>query len=103
MTKEEKDYWFKAKRYGWGWGLPRTWQGWVSFGVSIAIWLWALIFIIPADEKGISPSRGVLFAIIMVLDVAGLVYVSLKYGEPPSWNWDKKHGKRSKANKSESN
>jgi hypothetical protein len=21
-------YWFPAKRYGWGWGLPVTWQGW---------------------------------------------------------------------------
>ena len=22
-------YWFPAKRYGWGWGLPAVWQGWV--------------------------------------------------------------------------
>jgi len=22
-------YWFPAKRYGWGWGLPSTWQGWI--------------------------------------------------------------------------
>ena len=22
-------YWFPAKRYGWGWGLPGTWQGWL--------------------------------------------------------------------------
>jgi hypothetical protein len=24
---EEKKYWFRTKRYGWGWGLPITWQG----------------------------------------------------------------------------
>lgn len=24
-----KSYWFPAKRYGWGWGPPATWQGWV--------------------------------------------------------------------------
>jgi hypothetical protein len=24
-----KSYWFPAKRYGWGWGPPKTWQGWV--------------------------------------------------------------------------
>ncbi len=23
------DYWFTAKLYGWGWGLPTCWQGWV--------------------------------------------------------------------------
>jgi len=22
-------YWFPAKRYGWGWGLPSTWEGWL--------------------------------------------------------------------------
>ena len=21
--------WFPTKTYGWGWGLPRRWQGWV--------------------------------------------------------------------------
>jgi hypothetical protein len=23
----DKTYWFPAKRYGWGWGLPTVWQG----------------------------------------------------------------------------
>ena len=23
----DKKYWFPAKRYGWGWGFPTTWQG----------------------------------------------------------------------------
>ena len=25
----EPRYWFPAKRYGWGWGPPARWQGWV--------------------------------------------------------------------------
>jgi hypothetical protein len=25
----EKKYWFPAKRYGWGWGIPNVWQGWL--------------------------------------------------------------------------
>jgi hypothetical protein len=90
MTKE-KDYWFKAKRYGWGWGLPRTWQGWVSFGVFIAVWLWALTLLVPpVEDTEISPGRAALFVLIMVMDVAGLVYVSLKHGEPPKWRWGDK-------------
>ena len=28
-----KQYWFRAKRYGWGWGLPIAWQGWVVLSV----------------------------------------------------------------------
>ena len=23
---DTKNYWFRAQRYGWGWGLPLTWQ-----------------------------------------------------------------------------
>jgi lipoprotein signal peptidase len=36
----ERAYWFRAKRYGWGWGLPTTWQGWmvlVAFVVLLVI------------------------------------------------------------------
>ena len=23
--------WFRARRFGWGWGLPNTWQGWLVY------------------------------------------------------------------------
>src|SRR6266702_3273794 len=26
-------YWFPAKRYGYGWGIPTTWQGWLVLAV----------------------------------------------------------------------
>ena len=35
-TMSEKEYWFPAKKYGWGWGLPSTWQGWVVYCVYFA-------------------------------------------------------------------
>jgi hypothetical protein len=25
----ERKYWFPAKRYGWGWGIPCSWRGWL--------------------------------------------------------------------------
>ncbi len=28
-------YWFPAKTYGWGWGLPVTWQGWVVTAATL--------------------------------------------------------------------
>ncbi len=31
-------YWFPAKRYRWGWGLPSVWQGWVVMGI-FPFWL----------------------------------------------------------------
>jgi hypothetical protein len=27
-------YWFPAKTYGWGWGLPSTWEGWLVLVVD---------------------------------------------------------------------
>jgi len=30
-------YWFKAKEYGWGTGLPVAWQGWVALLVLIIL------------------------------------------------------------------
>ncbi|AQS88392.1 hypothetical protein AA101099_1627 [Neoasaia chiangmaiensis NBRC 101099] len=29
--------WFEPKRYGYGAGLPITWQGWVSLGIFISL------------------------------------------------------------------
>ena len=34
MTTDK--YWFPAKTYGWGWGIPATWQGWT---VSLAFFV----------------------------------------------------------------
>ena len=35
----EKRYWFPVKpaRNGWGWGLPRVWQGWAVLAVFAAL------------------------------------------------------------------
>ena len=43
---DDKRYWFPAKKYGYGWGWPTTWEGWVVFiayfvalAVSGVVWL----------------------------------------------------------------
>jgi hypothetical protein len=30
-------YWFPAKRRGWGWGPPHSWQGWVVLAAFFAL------------------------------------------------------------------
>ena len=32
--------WFKAKKYGYGCGLPVTWQGWLVFIIYILFIIW---------------------------------------------------------------
>lgn len=39
-----KQYWFPAKKYGWGWGMPLCWQGWcVLAAYTIPVILAALL------------------------------------------------------------
>jgi hypothetical protein len=97
MSKDsDKTYWFKPKKYGWGWGSPLTWQGWVSFGLFVAIWLLALmqLTIIPESVDELPTKQIVIAVAIIVLDVLALVYVSFEHGEKPKWRWgNKKHGR----------
>ena len=34
---QDPEYWFPAKRYGWGWGLPATWQGWTVLAAFLIL------------------------------------------------------------------
>ena len=48
---ERPKYWFAAKRYGWGWGLPLCWQGWVVMGVWLAV-LVPLVILLEEPARG---------------------------------------------------
>jgi hypothetical protein len=73
-------YWFPAKRYGWGWGFPHAWQGWVVIALYVAL--------IAAGGAFVSPSRqpGLYAAWLVGLTVV-LIGVCWAKGEPPRWRW----------------
>ncbi len=79
MSNPKKRYWFPAKRYGWGWGLPATWQGWVVFIIWIAIIVlaspWLAIRSLPWFFSFIAMMTAILIAICYIK------------GEPPRWRW----------------
>lgn len=37
MSESERHFWFPAKRIGWGWGPPVTWQGWLVVAIYLAL------------------------------------------------------------------
>lgn len=76
----ERSYWFPAKRYGWGWGLPNTWHGWVVLVVYAASLLVGAALI---DYRANTGSY-VLFAVIASLVLTGVCWLK---GEPPRWRW----------------
>jgi uncharacterized membrane protein YhaH (DUF805 family) len=73
------DYWFPAKRFGWGWGPPTRWQGWaVLIGWLAAIAVGA-IRLMPAHLVGF-----LCFILLMTVLFLWICYVK---GEPPAWRW----------------
>jgi hypothetical protein len=44
---DEQKYWFRAKRYGWGWGLPITWQSWAVLGLWFAALILGRRYLVP--------------------------------------------------------
>lgn len=80
MTSSEKQYWFPAKRYGWGWGLPITWQGWVVFVGYIGALLAGACFVLP--------TCGVpMFATCAAVLTSVLIAICWVKGERPCWQW----------------
>jgi hypothetical protein len=75
-------FWFPVKRYGWGWGLPVRWQGWVVFALYAAL-LYAGIYYF------FEPRRDVFgLSVYSVALTAGLVAIVAAKGERPvGWRW----------------
>lgn len=79
MTDEPR-YWFPAKRYGWGWGPPTAWQGWV-----VLIGFFALVL---AGAVLVLPQRGPVAFVAYTLVLSGLlVVICWIKGERPRWRW----------------
>ncbi|HEX7816468.1 hypothetical protein [Dyella sp.] len=76
-------YWFPAKSYGLGWGLPRVWQGWTTL-VAYVVVIAVLAHQYPPHEVG---NR---FWLVTGLPTLALVLVCLIKGEPPRWRWGRK-------------
>lgn len=77
---DERKYWFPAKRYGWGWGPPKVWQGWL-----VLLGFFALLL---AGAIAVLPSRGpmVFFGYTLLL-IAILLAICWWKGERPRWRW----------------
>src|SRR5580698_7930148 len=53
MKMSETKVWFPAKKYGWGWGPPCCWQGWVAMIIWVALLAGGGIILLPAKHVGL--------------------------------------------------
>ena len=76
-------YWFPAKRYGWGWGLPSAWQGRAVLGVfSLLVGAGAVVLL-----PNFSPTVFVAYCIILCVLLVAVCWFK---GEPPRWRSSEK-------------
>ena len=79
VTSNDRRFWFPAKRYGWGWGLPIAWQGWIVLAVWVAAVAVGAVFL--AGRHGLG------YAVFMIVMAALLICICYAKGEPPRWRW----------------
>ena len=82
MRQAGPNYWFAVKRYGWGWGMPLRWQGWVV--------LFAYLGLVYVGIYSFVPSRSgrALALYLLVLTLLLIVVVAWKGEKPARWRWD---------------
>jgi lipoprotein signal peptidase len=78
MDSEKTSFWFYAKSFGWGWGFPATWQGWLT----LATYIISLI----ASQMLVSTPK-YRFAFTIGLTVVLIIVISIKGERPLRWRW----------------
>lgn len=74
----ERRYWFLAKRYGWGWSAPDTWQGWAVLILFLALTSIDVVFVLPRYGQ-------LVFYVSLGILAACLILIVWRTGEPPRW------------------
>ena len=76
----DRTYWFPAKRYGWGWGPPSVWQGWLVLAVFTGLLI--------AGPAVVPPQANILGYLAYTAVWSGLlIAVCWLKGEPPRGRW----------------
>ncbi len=87
VNKSNKQhYWFKRRRYGYGW-TPVTWQGWTVMVLFLAV------VIVNAIIITINPYSNELLWLylnVLIVAVVSLLIIAYTKGPTPRWRWGKK-------------
>lgn len=79
----DKRFWFRAKRYGWGWGLPLTWEGWLVLVGYVAMVVAGRYIFPPAGQR----SGFIAYVVVLTVVLCAICYAK---GEPAKWRWGKR-------------
>ncbi|HEY0969125.1 MAG TPA: hypothetical protein VGD88_17160 [Opitutaceae bacterium] len=79
MPLPKEHAWFPRKSYGWGWGIPSRWQGWVVLGAYLAALMAINVDLLRSD---------VLWRVGSIIGLS-ILLIAICYwkGEAPRWSW----------------
>jgi len=78
MNESKRTIWFPAKTYGYGWGPPICWQGWVVVLIYIAL--------LAGGARWLMPHKSAFVPYAIGLSLA-LTFICWLKGEKPAWRW----------------
>jgi hypothetical protein len=82
----EKQYWFRAKKYGWGW-TPSTWQGWGITSLYCFSIAGITLGVLPRIENANNENEMLVYLLtyisILIISTSIMIFVAYKYGENP--------------------
>lgn len=80
-------YWFKRRRYGYGW-IPVTWQGWLLVALLIVVIALGAPFMLgPEDE--ITIAQLIRFAMFLAVTVSLFIFITAMHAPKAKWRWGK--------------
>lgn len=77
----EKGPWFRAKRFGYGAGLPFKWQGWVTVALYVLVLLGLGLF---ADHNSAMPK---IATVALMLIITAIFLVIVRKRTEGGWKW----------------
>lgn len=87
MKRDTSQYWFRAKRYGYGWSYALNFQGWFTYAITLIGFVIHFSFAMSGIEEGAIDGGRILYIATSFLWIVGLTVICYKKGEPAKWRW----------------
>lgn len=89
MKQTPKKYWFKRRRYGYGW-TPVSWQGWLTVVFFVGATIALAFVVLPSKPQQPTSAELTVFLGGLALYIGAMVIVAVTEGPNPRWRWGKK-------------
>lgn len=88
--KNTQNYWYKRRRYGYGW-VPVTREGWAVILLFLILVLAGLLPLTHVPQHRLA-GRPIGYIIYILVLTAILYYICREKGPAPKWRWGKRAG-----------